>query len=162
MNHNPRLTPEEAKNLTFPCLLEVWDFFRLGNKPIYLLIHGFERKGFKALHGFWQNAALPSPEITEAMRKQFTPASEFPKRMLVWNGSEEPELGIILSDLGEKAIDRYIVVAEGDEIKWQNGEVFNWTYYSHAKPIPEPDQIAQEIAELEKRIAELKAKQQTK
>ena len=166
MNQNPPLTPEEAKNLTFPCLLEVWDASRTCNFPIFLIVNGFEENRYQALNGGrWFRAALPSPEIAEAMRKQFAPKSEYPKRMLVWNGDEsKAKPRIVLADFGEKAKVRYIVVFEDDEFKFENGEAFSWCYFANAKPMPdpEPDQIAQEIAELEKRIAELKSQQQSK
>lgn len=53
------------------------------------------------LGAHWPNAALPSPEIAEAMRKQFAPKSEYPKRMLVWNDDEsKADPRIVLADLG--------------------------------------------------------------
>jgi hypothetical protein len=160
MNHNPPLTPEEAKNLTFPCLLEVWDYFRNENTPIYLVVERLANETFKAPNGgFWANAALPSPEITEAMRKQFAPESEYPKRMLVWDSAESMAVPkIVIADLGEKASVRYIAVAKGEEERFQNGQVFGWGQYRNAKPIPEPDPISKEIAELRQRLAELEAK----
>ena len=150
---NKPLTLEEAANLTFPCLLEVWDITRSG---LNLVISSLTESGmFKATNGgIWYNAALPSLEIAEAMRKQFGTQSEYPKRMLVWDDDEsKAEPRIVLADLGEKTIDRYIVVAEGDEIKWQNGEVFNWHYYENAKPIPKvEDQLREQLSELEKQL----------
>lgn len=158
MNQNPPLTPEEAKNLTFPCLLEVWGNGRSNFHRIVTRIDAAGR--FITSPGAnWSCAALPSPEITEAMRKQFAPQSEYPKRMLVWDGEEsEAQPRIVLADLGEKANGRYIVVARRNEEYFQNGQTFDWTWYSHAKPIPEPDQIAQEITEIRQRLAELEAK----
>lgn len=164
MNQNPPLTPEEAAKLTFPCLLEVWDGIR-AYMPVTTVVMSLNDKSqFVSMSGAkWQNAALPSPEITEAMRKQFGTQSEFPKRMLVWNGNESnAKPRIVLADLGEKAGVRYIVVFEDHESRFENGESFSWVYFNHAKPIPHPDPIAQEIAELEKRIAELKSQQQSK
>lgn len=156
---NKPLTAEEAKNLTFPCLLEVWDYFRSENKPLYVVIKSFEKRTFQSSSGFWANAALPSPEITEAMRKQFAPVSEYPKRMLVWDGDESKALErIVFADLGGKADGRYLVVRNGCESEYENGESFSWSYYWHAKPIPEPDPISQEIAELRQRLADLEAK----
>jgi hypothetical protein len=156
---NKPLTAEEAKNLKFPCLLEVWDFKnRRGYCDIIDHITGKGR--FVTNTGVeWHHAAVPSPEIAEAMRKQFGTQSEYPKRMLVWN-DDESDAGprIVLSDLGEKAKGRYIIVNQSSENEYQNGELFNWSYYSHAKPIPEPDQIAQEIAQLRQRLADLEAK----
>ena len=159
------MTPEEAKNLTFPCLLEVWDFKNRSGH--HALISHITQKGHfvTPTDAHWHNAAIPSPEIAEAMRKQFAPKSEYPKRMLVWNGDEsKAKPRIVLADFGEKAKVRYIVVFEDDEFKFENGEAFSWCYFANAKPMPdpEPDQIAQEIAELEKRIAELKSQQQSK
>lgn len=156
---NKPLTAEEAKNLTFPCLLEVWNDERCNS--LYV-VEGFIKNKFLTLaHGSWHDAALPSPEITEAMRKQFGSPSEYPKRMLVWDNDESMAAQrIVLADLGEKADYRYIVVSKGDESKFENGEVFDWSYYNHAKPIPDPDPdpIAQEIAELRKKLADLEAK----
>ena len=75
---NKPLTAEEAKNLTFPCFLEVWDYQRMENAPIYLIVESFENSKFKASHGStWIQAALPSPEIAEAMKRQFEIKSEF-------------------------------------------------------------------------------------
>lgn len=157
---NKPLTPEEAKNLNFPCLLEVWDYFRIENKPLYIFIDGLWNEGFKGHNGgVWQHAALPSPEIAETMRKQFGTQSEYPKRMLVWDYEErEAEPRIVLADLGEKSGGRYIVVRNSYESKYENGEGFSCTKYKHAKPLPEPDPIAQEIAELRQRLAALEAK----
>jgi hypothetical protein len=157
---NKPLTAEEAKNLTFPCLLEVWDNKRMENAPIYICIERFENGGFKAHHGTtWINASLPSPEIAEAMRKQFAPQSEYPKRMLVWDDEEKNAVPrIVLADLGEKAKSRYIVVVNTYEEKFQNGKQFDWYYYRNAKPLPEPDPISKEIAELRQRLADLEAK----
>lgn len=158
---NKPLTAEEAKNLTFPCLLEVWNQAQDGT---YDIISGFPREDeyFLGENGsVWFNAALPSPEIAEAMRKQFAPKSEYPKRMLVWNDDEsKAQPRIVIADLGEKAGVRYIVVFEDDESKFENGEAFSWCYFVNAKHIPDPDpeQIAQEIAELRQRLADLEAK----
>ena len=154
---NKPLTAEEAKNLTFPCLLEVWDDERCNS--LYV-VEGYIKNKFSTLaHGSWHNAALPSPEITEAMRKQFAPNSEYPKRMLVWDRDEsKAQQRIVLAYLGEKAKGRYIVVYANDESKFENKEVFSWCYFVNAKPIPEPDSISQEIAELRQRLAELEAK----
>lgn len=159
---NKPLTAEEAKNLTFPCLLEVWDRNRDGNRgPVITVVMSLnnESQYVDTNNCTWYKAALPSPEITEAMRKQFAPASEYPKRMLVWDYDEsQAEPRIVLSDLGEKASSRYIVVRSDCESKYENGEGFSCTDYNHAKPLPEPDPIAQEIAELRQRLAELEAK----
>lgn len=158
MNQSKPLTAEEAKKLTFPCLLEVWDYNRMRS---IVLVNGFMENVYIASNGtVWRNAALPSPEIAEAMRKQFGSPSEYPKRMLVWDNNEARAIErIVLADLGEKADNgRYIVVSEYNESKFENGEKFNWSYYKNAKPIPEPDAISQEIEELRKKLADLEAK----
>lgn len=156
---NKPLTPEEAKNLTFPCLLEVWDFKSMGTYHA-IIAHITEMGNFETTKGVcWKNAALPSTEITEAMRKQFGTQSEYPKRMLVWNddvAGAQPR--IVLADLGEKVNKRYITVVGGDEFEFENGEEFSWSCFKNAKPIPEPDSISQEIAELRQRLADLEAK----
>ena len=154
---NKPLTAEEAKNLTFPCLLEVWDILRAN---VYTIVTHINQMGrFAGPCNAWQHAALPSPEITEAMRKQFAPACEYPKRMLVWDCVEEDaEPRIVLADLGEKAKRRYIVVYKDHEPEFQKGGTFYCVPHNHAKPIPAPDPIAQEIAELRQRIADLEAK----
>lgn len=164
MKQNPPLTLEEAANLTFPCLLEVWDGTRHA-PPVYDVIVSLNQYGkvVSMIGSVWQNAAIPSPEITEAMRKQFGIQSEYPKRMLVWDDDEsDAEPRMVIEDLGKKADYRYIVVSKYDESKYQNGKIFGWTCFKNAKPLPEPDPIALEIAQLEKRIAELKSQQQTK
>lgn len=155
---NKPLTAEEAKNLTFPCLLEVWDFTnRRGHHT--LITHITQIGNFATTTGaIWHNAALPSPEIAEAMRNQFAPKSEFPKRMLVWDNNEDPETRIVIADIGEKAKNRYIVVGTGLECEFENGLEFSWTYFGNVKPITEPDPIAQEIEELRQRLDELEAK----
>lgn len=156
---NKPLTPEEAKNLTFPCLLEVWDFKNRSGQ--YTLITNITERGHFATPAgaIWRNAALPSPEIAEAMRKQFGSLNEYPKRMLVWDDDESnANPRIVLTDLGKNAKNRYVVVKEIFETEFKNGETFNWTFYKNAKPIPEPDPIAQEIAELRQRLADLEAK----
>lgn len=156
---NKALTPEEAKNLTFPCLLEVWDFKNRGTYHA-IITHITEMGHFETTKGVcWQNAALPSPEITEAMRKQFGTQSEYPKWMLVWDDEEsKAKLRIVLADLGKKVNRRYITVVGGDECEFENGEEFSWSCYKNAKLLPEPDPISQEIAELRKRLADLEAK----
>lgn len=160
---NKRLTKEDATKLKYPCLLEVWDNEQRKTKyPTYKIVIGISVNGERFIdlsNFYWDNAALPSPEIAEAMRKQFAPESEYPKRMLVWDGNEEKaEPRIVLADLGENCKGRYIVVMRNYETEFENEEVFNWTYYRNAKPIPEPDPIAQEIAELRQRLADLEAK----
>jgi hypothetical protein len=154
MKQNPPLTSEEAKKLTFPCLLEVWDYKnRTGH---YVIISHITGKGsfVTTTEAHWQNAALPSSEIAEAMRKQFGTQSEYRKRMLVWDDYEsEAEERIVIADLGEKTIDRYIVVSTYDESKFEKGEVFNWHYYKHAKPLPEVEnQLREQLSELEKQL----------
>ena len=149
MNQNPPLTPEKAKNLTFPCLLEVWCF--KSRAGVYdLITHITERGHFAtATEAIWHNAALPSLEITEAMRKQFGTQSEYPKRMLVWDyEEEEAEPRIVLADFGEKTAGRYIAVYSGYEKEFQNRDYFSWRSYNHAKPISPTDPISQEIAKL--------------
>lgn len=156
---NKPLTAEEAKQLTFPCLLEVWDFKNRSGQ--YTLITNITPKGnfVTPAGGIWHNAALPAPEIAEAMRKQFGDQSEFPKRMLVWDDDEsKANPRIVLTDLGKNAKNRYVVVKEIFETEFENGEMFNWTFYRNAKPIPDPDPIAQEIAEIRQRLADLEAK----
>ena len=150
---NKPLTAEEAKKLTFPCLLEVWDDERCNS--LYV-VEGFIKNKFLTLaHGSWHNAALPSPEIAEAMRKQFAPKSEYPKRMLVWDDDEsKAEPRIVLADLGEKVKDRYIIVHEKDESEFEKGEIMvSWSFYEKAKPIPEvEDQLKEQLSELEKQL----------
>ena len=155
---NKPLTPEEAKNLTFPCLLEIWNQTRISMYDIVLGITA--EYEFTSLSGAnYANAALPSPEIAKAMRKQFAPESEYPKRMLVWNRHEEAALErIVLADLGEKANIRYITVNGEYESKFENEEEFDWFHFKNAKPIPDTKPIAKEIAELRQRLADLKAK----
>lgn len=155
---NKPLTPEEAKNLTFPCLLEVWTILRSNHHSIVTHINEMGRL-CSTHNATWRDAALPSPEITEAMRKQFGAQSEYPKRMLVWDSNESnAKPRIVIADLGEKARLRYIAVAGGDESKFENGKDFDLCHYKNAKPIPVPDPIAQEIAELRQRLADLEAK----
>lgn len=157
---NKPLTAEEAKNLTFPCLLEVWNINSSSGSIITVVMTLNNKSQFVALNGTtWNYAALPSPEVAEAMRKQFPPKSEYPKRMLVWDYDEyKAKPRIVIADLGEKVNKRYITVVGGDEFKFESGEVFDWDYYNHAKPIPQPDPIALEIAELRQRLADLEAK----
>ena len=156
---NKPLTPEEAKKLTFPCLLEVWDLRNRGGHCA-IIDHITGKGRFITTTGAeWQHAALPSTEITEAMRKQFGTQSEYPKQMLVWEYvEEEAQPRIVLADLGEKAKIRYIVVCKDHEPEFEKGGTFYSVPYSHAKPIPEPDPISQEIAELRQRLADLEAK----
>lgn len=152
---NKPLTAEEAKNLTFPCLLEVWDFkSRDGHHA--LITHMTQKGHFVTPVGaVYQKAAIPSPEIAEAMRKQFAPKSEYPKRMLVWDDDEsKAEPRIVLADLGEKVKDRYIIVHEKDESEFEKGEIMvSWSFYEKAKPIPEvEDQLREQLSELEKQL----------
>lgn len=154
MKQNPPLTSEEAKNLTFPCLLEVWDYKnRTGH---YVIISHITGKGsFVTTTGIeWHHAAVPSPEIAEAMRKQFGIQSEYPKRMLVWDYDESnAKERIVLADLGEKAQVGYIAVHPTYEHKFQNGQPFSWTCYAHAKPLPKgEDQLLEQLSELEKQL----------
>lgn len=160
MNQNPPLTAEEAKNLTFPCLLEVWDSDRVYGSPVIVLVNGFKENRYLDSYGVrWSNAALPPSEIADIMRKQFGSPSEFPKRMLVWDYDEsKAKERIILVDLGEKAEYRYIVVSINDEYSFENGGPFNCYYYKNAKPLPKPDPITQEIAKLRQMLANLEAK----
>lgn len=138
MNQNKPLTAEEAKNLTFPCLLEVWEFSRSG-PGIYVVVDRLTEDGkFRANSNWiWQNAALPPPEIEEAMRKQFGSKNEYPKRMLVWDDDKSNSRErIVLADLGEKALyGRYITVFSADESKFENGDFFHWNHYEHAESI---------------------------
>ena len=140
MKENPPLTAEEAKNLTFPCLLEVWDEGRDGT---YDIISGFPREDeyFLAVNGsVWFNAALPSPEIAEAMRKQFAPESEYPKRMLVWDDDESmAEQRIVLAYLGEKVKYPYVCVCASSEEEYNTGGGGLTTWFKNAKPIPDHD-----------------------
>lgn len=156
---NAPLTAEEAKNLTFPCLLEVWCFDnRAGHYA--LISHTTEKGRFITLtDAIWHKAALPSPEITEAMRKQFAIKSEYPKRMLVWDGAETNSAErIVLADLGEKCESRYPAVSRCDEKSFEMGETYHIVSWHNAKPLPEPDPISQEIAQLRQRLMELEAK----
>lgn len=159
MNQNPPLTPEEAKNLNFPCLLEVWDCTnRTGRYAIITRVAGNGRF-VNVNRTQWGYAALPSAEITEAMRKQFGTQSEYPKRMLVWGDDEsKAQPRIVIGYLGEKYRHPYITVLKGDEDAYENGRGFGAISHTNAKPIPEPDPIAQEIAELRQRLADLEAK----
>ncbi len=156
---NKPLTPEEAKNLTFPCLLEVWDY-QPGTERCAIIVGITFAGHFKDTTGLiWKHAALPSPEITAAMRKQFGVQSKYPKQMLVWDCDEENAVErIVIADLGEKAIGRYIVVFKEDESKFDSGREFGWFYFRNAKPIPEPDPISKEIEEMRQRLADLEAK----
>ena len=156
---NKPLTAEEAKNLTFPCLLEVWDNDRLASPPLFSIVTGFEENGYLSDGSSWHNAALPSPEIAEAMRNQFGTPSEYPKRMLVWDSDEGQALErIVLADLGENSSRRYYGIPDNQEDNYFNGKKFTPIYWNHAKPLPEPDPISQEIAELRQRLADLEAK----
>ena len=75
---NKPLTPKEAKTLKFPCLLEVWDYDRMENAPIHLIVESFENSKFKSSYdSTWIQAALPNTYITEAMHKQFSTESKF-------------------------------------------------------------------------------------
>jgi hypothetical protein len=156
---NKPLTPEEAKQLTFPCLLEVWDFKNRSGH--HALISHITQKGHfvTPTDAHWHNAALPSPEIAEAMRKQFGTQSEFPKRMLVWDNDESMAAQrIVLADLGEKVKYPYVCLCASSEEEYNTGGGARTTWFKNAKPIPQPDPIAQEIAELRQRLADLEAK----
>lgn len=147
---NKPLTAEEAAKLTFPCLLEVWDDKKSG---FHFIVRDLTTTGrFNTINGsVWKNAALPSPEIAEAMRKQFAPKSEYPKRMLVWDNDEsKAEPRTVIADLGEKTTYRYITVIS--ESKFENGEEFSWNYFIHAKPIKGEDQLLEQLSELEKHL----------
>lgn len=155
MKQNPPLTLEEAANLTFPCLLEVWDGTRHA-PPVYNVIVSLNQYGkvVSMMGSVWQNAAIPSPEITEAMRKQFGIQSEYPKRMLVWDDDEsDAEPRMVIEDLGEKAKERYIVVQISNESEFLSGQAYYWTSYAHAKPLPKgEDQLKEQLSELEKQL----------
>lgn len=76
---NKPLTPEEAKNLTFPCLLEIWNQTRISMYDVVIAINaeGHFIK-FTTLSGAnYTHAALPSPNIAKAMSKQFRTKSKF-------------------------------------------------------------------------------------
>lgn len=154
---NPALTPEQARRLTYPRMMEVRDDDRMDLDPIYRLVEDYTEKGYVTRSGeaHWKNAAEPPAEIAEAMQKQF---AWQPKRMLVWRDEERDAVErIVIHDLGEMAINgRYICVNESDEGNFANGKHYDWTYYNHAKPLPELDPITAEIEELTKRIEELK------
>ena len=162
MNQSRILTAEEAKNLTFPCLLEVIEVLNPSNvKSHHALVVEINSRGSfvteKGHEYYW--AKFPSPQVAEIMRNQFGTQSEYPKRMLVWDYvEEEAQPRIVLADLGKKAKRKYIVVCGYNESNFESAQNFGWTYYNHAKPIPEPDPISQEIAELRQRIADLEAK----
>lgn len=158
------LTAEEAKNLTFPCLLEVWDYGRMENEPIYLIVESFQNSKFTASHGStWIQAALPSPEITEAMCKQFAPVSEYPKKMLVWDSEEKSAVPrIVIGRLIGNPKYPYLTVEQRFEEDYKNGREYIHTVYKHAKPLPDPNPISQEIAELRQRLADLEAKHNQK
>jgi hypothetical protein len=78
---NKPLTEEEATKITYPCLLEVWDNEKRKTKnPTYKIVIGISTNGSRFIdlsNFYWDNAALPSPEITEAMQKQFAHESKF-------------------------------------------------------------------------------------
>jgi hypothetical protein len=149
MNNNPPLTAKEAAKLTFPCLLEVWCFKSRGG--VYDIISHITERGHFATptEAIWHNAALPSLEIAEAMRKQFAPKSEYPKQMLVWDDEESnAEITMVLADFGEQFKYRYFCVAKSSQRAYQKGEHFMAVSWKHAKPIPEPDPIGLEIDNL--------------
>jgi hypothetical protein len=153
---NPALTPEQAQELTYPRLMEVWDGERSESEPSYSIISEFNDYGFVSYIGLnWENAAEPSPEIAEAMRAQFVFK---PQRMLVWDGDEEDaKEKIVIADLGEKVMARrFITVSGAYESDFLNGEEYGWHHYDHAKPLSAP--IAEKIAKLKREIAELEQK----
>jgi hypothetical protein len=153
---NPALTPEQAQQLTYPRLMEVWDEERSESEPSYSIISEFNDYGFVSYIGLnWENAAEPPAEIAEAMRAQF---AWQPKRMMVWDVNEaDAKERIVIADLGEKVkARRFITVSLPYESDFLNGEEYGWHYYHHAKPLPDP--ITEEIAELKRRIAELEQK----
>jgi hypothetical protein len=153
---NPALTPEQAQQLTYPRLMEVWDGERSESEPSYSIISEFNDYGFVSYIGLnWENAAEPSPEIAEAMRAQF---AWQPKRMLVWDDDEEDaKERIVIADLGEKVMSRrFITVSAPYESDFLNGEEYEWHHYHHAKTLP--DHIAEKIAKLKREIAELEQK----
>jgi hypothetical protein len=160
MKENPPLTAEEAAKLTFPCLLEVWNRKRFKH---YALVYRISDYGsfFARDNVPYQKAAYPPAEIVEVLHKQFSIQREYPKPMMTWDSDESKAVeGIVIADLGEKALSRYIVVHPAYFTDYFNGKKFDWTHYNNAKPVPEPDPIALEIKALEKRIAELKSIQQ--
>lgn len=80
--------------------------------------------------------------------------SEYPKRMLVWDDyAPAAEERIVIADLGEKAIKRYITVSKSYEHEFENGRKFDWFWHNYAKPIPEgEDQLSEQLSELEKQL----------
>lgn len=157
---NKTLTAEEAKNLTFPCLLEVWNINSSRGSIITVVMSLNNTSQFIALNGTTFNyAALPSPEIAEAMRKQFGVQSEYPKRMLVWDSEEKSAVArIVIGRLIGNPKYPYLAVEQRFEEDYKNGREYGHTVYKHAKPIPDPDPLSQEIAQLRQRLADLEAK----
>lgn len=88
------LTAEEAKNLTFPCLLEIWNKTRISMYDIVLGITSNDE--FTSLSGAnYANAALPCPEIGEAMKRQFEIKSEFRDKSLQnFNADEAQKMSV--------------------------------------------------------------------
>jgi hypothetical protein len=153
---NEALTPEQAQQLTYPRLMEVWDRDRRDLDPVIMVVLATEYGQFVAAGGsLWNHAAEPSPEIAEAMRAQF---AWQPKRMLVWDDDEEDaKERIVIADLGEKVMARrFITVSAPYESDFLNGEEYGWHHYNHAKTLP--DHIAEKIAKLKREIAELEQK----
>lgn len=58
------------------------------------------------------------------------------RRMLVWYDTEDlVEERIVIAKLPPKAGWQYIAVIEGDEYKFEKGEIYSTTFWKHAKPI---------------------------
>lgn len=164
---NKRLTEEDATKLKYPCLLEVWDNEqRKTQYPTYKIVIGISVNGEKFIdlsNFYWDNAALPSIGIDDAMRKQFGSPNEYPKRMLVWDGDEsKAEARIVLAYLGEKVQYPYVCVCASSEEEFNTDGGARTTWFRHAKPLPDADPIAQEIAKLKQRILDLESQQNQK
>jgi len=92
---NNLLTKEEATKLKYPCLLEVWDNEKRKTKyPTYKIVIGMSVNGERFIdlsNFYWDNAALPSPEIAEAMRKQFSTESKFIDETIKYLNADEAQ-----------------------------------------------------------------------
>lgn len=148
VNQNPEISLDEARSLKYPRLMEVWTTGRSGRHDIIISVgpHG----GFNAASGaiYWR-AAHPSEQTLENLSHQVPHKSEYPKRMLVWDGDEaDAQSRIVLADLGQKIKYPYICVCARSEEEYEKGEGASITYFKYAKPIPEPDPLQEKRQEL--------------